>query len=76
MQTGMCIRLQVFKQNGLERYEALGEQFDPNLHNALFEIPDPSKPAGTVAIVTKVRLMHWLPLELVFVVAALAVCQL
>lgn len=47
------ILLQVFKQNGLERYEALGEKFDPNLHEALFEVPDPAKTAGTVGVVTK-----------------------
>ena len=46
--------VQVFQQNGLSRFEALGEKFDPNLHSALFEIPDPSRPAGTVATVTKV----------------------
>ncbi|KAK9792512.1 hypothetical protein WJX73_009026 [Symbiochloris irregularis] len=44
---------QVFEQHGLSRFEALGENFDPNLHSALFEIPDPSKPAGTIATVTK-----------------------
>lgn len=53
--------MQVFRQNGLVRYEALGEKFDPNLHNALFEVPDPSKAPGTVAIVTKVGwLVRWM----------------
>jgi molecular chaperone GrpE len=45
---------QVFKANGLERYESLGEAFDPNLHSAVFEVEDPSKPPGTVAVVLKV----------------------
>jgi molecular chaperone GrpE len=34
---------------GVKRLEPLGGRFDPNLHEALFEIPDESKPAGTVA---------------------------
>jgi molecular chaperone GrpE len=31
----------------------VGEKFDPNLHQAMFEIPDPSLPAGTVAQVVQ-----------------------
>ncbi|CAK9236882.1 unnamed protein product [Sphagnum troendelagicum] len=46
--------IQVFKANGLERYESLGEPFDPNLHSAVFEVEDLSKTPGTVAIVLKV----------------------
>lgn len=34
---------------GVKPIEALGARFDPNLHEALYEIPDESKPAGTVA---------------------------
>ncbi len=48
----------MFKANGVEKYSPLGEKFDPNLHSALFEIPDPSKEPGTIAIVSKV--CHWL----------------
>ncbi len=45
----------MFKANGLERYESVGEAFDPNLHSAVFEVEeDPSKPPGTVAVVLKV----------------------
>ncbi len=33
---------------GVKQIEALGAKFDPNLHEALYEIPDESKPAGTV----------------------------
>jgi molecular chaperone GrpE len=46
--------IQVFKANGLERYESLGDPFDPNLHSAVFEVEDLSKTPGTVAIVLKV----------------------
>ena len=45
--------LQVFKRNGLERYRPLRDKFDPNMHSALFEVPDPGQKPGTVAVVTK-----------------------
>jgi len=44
---------QVFRLNGLEKFESNGEQFDPNLHAALFEVDDESKTPGTVAVVMK-----------------------
>ena len=47
--------IQVLKKNGVERYDPLNEKFDPNLHTALFEIPDGSKSPGTIAAVTKVQ---------------------
>ena len=31
------------------RLAPLGEKFDPNLHNALFEVPDPAQEPGTIA---------------------------
>lgn len=34
---------------GVKQIEALVAKFDPNLHEALYEIPDETKPAGTVA---------------------------
>ncbi len=46
---------QIFGKNGVERMQCrLGDKFDPNLHNAMFELPDPSKDPGTVAHVVKV----------------------
>lgn len=41
------------KMNGVESYRPHGEQFDPNLHSALFQLPDPSKTPGTVSVVAK-----------------------
>jgi molecular chaperone GrpE len=35
-------------KNGITRIAALGERFDPHRHQAMFEVPDPSVPAGTV----------------------------
>lgn len=40
--------LGIFGRHGIARIEAVGAKFDANLHEALFEIPDPSKPNGTV----------------------------
>jgi molecular chaperone GrpE len=37
------------EKNGVRRLEPLGEKFDPNFHQAMFEIPTPDVPAGTVA---------------------------
>ncbi|GLC54380.1 Mitochondrial matrix cochaperone [Pleodorina starrii] len=47
------IMMKVLKQHGVERYDPTGQAFDPNLHNALFDVPDPSKENNTIAIVTK-----------------------
>ena len=33
---------------GVKKLEPMGKRFDPNMHEALFEIPDESVPAGTV----------------------------
>ena len=41
--------LKTFEQHGLQRVDPLGEKFDPNLHNALFEVPDPAQEPGTIA---------------------------
>ena len=49
---------QVFRLNGLEKFESEGQEFDPNYHSAMFELEDQTKSPGTVAVVTKVRLSH------------------
>lgn len=36
------------QKNGVKKLEAQGEKFDPNFHQAMFEVPDPSVPANTV----------------------------
>jgi molecular chaperone GrpE len=35
-------------RHGVKKLEPQGQKFDPNMHEALFEIPDPSVPSGTV----------------------------
>ncbi|CAD7697193.1 unnamed protein product [Ostreobium quekettii] len=46
--------VQVFQKNGVEKYRPVNEHFDPHLHNALFELEDPEKEPGTIAVVSKV----------------------
>ena len=43
----------VLEKHGVKKFEPLGEKFDPNLHQAMFEMQDPSRPAGTVAQVVQ-----------------------
>ncbi len=47
------VLMKVFQKHGVEQYNPAGEKFDPNLHQAMFEVPDGSKEAGVVAAVTK-----------------------
>ncbi|XP_073279255.1 grpE protein homolog 2, mitochondrial-like [Primulina huaijiensis] len=48
---------EVFKKFGLEKYDPINEEFDPNRHSAVFQVPDASKPAGHVAVVLKAGYM-------------------
>ena len=40
--------IKVMEKHGVKKLEPQGQRFDPNLHQAMFELPDPSVPAGTV----------------------------
>jgi len=40
--------LNVFQRHGIRKIEAVGQKFDPNFHQALFEVPTNEKPPGTV----------------------------
>ncbi|XP_058732295.1 grpE protein homolog 2, mitochondrial-like [Vicia villosa] len=44
---------EVLKKFGVEKFDPTNEPFDPHRHNAVFQIPDDSKPSGTVATVLK-----------------------
>ncbi|CAH1444354.1 unnamed protein product [Lactuca virosa] len=44
---------EVFKKFGVEKYDPTNEEFDPNRHNAVFQVPDPTKAPDTVAVVLK-----------------------
>ncbi|MFT0860017.1 nucleotide exchange factor GrpE [Ancylobacter sp. G4_0304] len=39
---------QTLSKHGVARIEAEGAKFDPNLHQAMFEVPNPEVPSGTV----------------------------
>lgn len=45
--------LNTFERFGIKTIEAMGEKFDHNLHEAMFEMEDTSKPAGTVVQVVE-----------------------
>jgi len=40
--------IKAMEKHGVNKIEPLGQKFDPNLHQAMLEIPDTSVPAGTV----------------------------
>jgi molecular chaperone GrpE len=41
------------EKNGVRQFSPRGEKFDPHLHQAMFEVPDPSVPAGSVVEVVQ-----------------------
>jgi molecular chaperone GrpE len=45
--------LKVLEKNGVRQFAPQGEKFDPNLHQAIFEVPDASVPAGSVVQVVQ-----------------------
>ena len=48
----------VLEKHGVRKFEPLPrERFDPNLHQAMYEVQDPSLPAGTVAQVVQAGYM-------------------
>lgn len=47
------VLMKVLAKEGVSRFDPMGEKFDPNLHNALFEVPDATKEPGTIAVVHK-----------------------
>jgi molecular chaperone GrpE len=50
--------LKVLEKHGVRKFEPQPrEKFDPNLHQAMYEVPDPTLPAGTVAQVVQAGFM-------------------
>jgi len=46
--------LKALEKNGVRQFAPRsGDKFDPNIHQAMFEVPDPSVPAGSVAQVVQ-----------------------
>jgi molecular chaperone GrpE len=40
--------LKALDKNGVKRFDPQGQKFDPNLHQAMYEVPDASVPSGMV----------------------------
>lgn len=45
--------LRVLERHGVRKLVPVGERFDPHFHEALFEVPDPAVPDGTVSQVVE-----------------------
>jgi molecular chaperone GrpE len=45
--------LKVLEKHGMRKLEPLGQKFDPHRHQAMFEVPDDTVPAGTVVQVVQ-----------------------
>ena len=45
--------LKALEKNGVRQFNPRGERFDPNVHQAMFEVPDPSVPAGSIVEVVQ-----------------------
>ena len=45
--------LKVLEKHGVKKLAPLGAKFDPNVHQAMYEVPDPSVPPGTVVQVVQ-----------------------
>jgi molecular chaperone GrpE len=38
----------VFERHGIVKLDPMGERLDPHRHEAMFEVPDPAQPSGTI----------------------------
>ena len=45
--------LKNLERHGVKRLDPMGQKFDPNLHQAMFEVPNPDVPTGTVVQVVQ-----------------------
>jgi len=45
--------IKALEKNGVRQFTPRGEKFDPNLHEAMYEVPDASVPAGSVVEVVQ-----------------------
>jgi molecular chaperone GrpE len=49
--------LNTLEKNGVKKFDPMGEKFDPNFQQAMYEVPDPSVPSGTVVHVVQAGFM-------------------
>ena len=45
--------LNALEKNGVKKFDPQGEKFNPNFQQAMYEVPDPSVPSGTVVQVVQ-----------------------
>jgi molecular chaperone GrpE len=45
--------LKALEKNGVRQFTPQGEKFDPNVHQAIYEVPDASVPAGSIVQVVQ-----------------------
>jgi molecular chaperone GrpE len=45
--------IKALEKHGVQKLDPKGQKFDPHRHQAMFEVPDPSVPAGTVVQVVQ-----------------------
>ena len=49
--------LNALEKHGVKKFDPSGEKFDPNFQQAMYEVPDPSVPSGTVVQVVQAGFM-------------------
>jgi molecular chaperone GrpE len=49
--------LKTLEKNGVKKFSPQGEKFDPNVHQAMYEVPTPQQPPGQVAQVIQAGYM-------------------
>ena len=49
--------LNTLEKNGVKKFDPSGEKFNPNFQQAMYEVPDPSVPSGTVVQVVQAGFM-------------------
>jgi molecular chaperone GrpE len=49
--------LNALEKNGVKKFDPSGERFNPNFQQAMYEVPDPSVPSGTVVQVVQAGYM-------------------
>src|SRR5581483_9336359 len=49
--------LNALEKNGVKKFDPAGQKFDPNFQQAMYEVPDPSVPSGTVVQVVQAGYM-------------------
>lgn len=49
--------LNALEKNGVKKFDPAGQKFDPNYQQAMYEVPDPSVPSGTVVQVVQAGFM-------------------